>query len=290
MSETVLLTGASGFVGRAVHAALLARGYLVEPVGRGGRAGWHDADLLSPADRARVLERTRADTLVHLAWFVEHGTFWHSPLNDLWREASVDLAHGFLARGGRRIVAFGTCAEYAARGPEGPWPETRTIAPATPYGQAKADLCADLSALCRATGAGFLWLRLFHLYGQGEAPARFVPSLVAALRAGKVAEVRASGLIRDFASTRHIGALVADLLDTDATGAMNLGSGAPRSLGELARVLAEAAGRPDLLALGHSPTPADPAMMVPDLTRLWQAIGKRVEEPEVALREAFTYS
>ena len=262
----------------------------MEPVGRGGRAGWHDADLLSPADRARVLERTRADTLVHLAWFVEHGTFWHSPLNDLWREASVDLAHGFLARGGRRIVAFGTCAEYAARGPAGPWPETRTIAPATPYGQAKADLCADLSALCRATGAGFLWLRLFHLYGQGEAPARFVPSLVAALRAGKVAEVRASGLIRDFASTRHIGALVADLLDTDATGAMNLGSGAPRSLGELARVLAEAAGRPDLLALGHSPTPADPAMMVPDLTRLWQAIGKRVEEPEVALREAFTYS
>lgn len=290
MSETVLLTGASGFVGRAVHAALLARGYRVEPVGRGMAADGHRADLLDAAERARVLAKTKAETLVHAAWFVEHGTFWHSPHNDIWRSASVEFARGFLKRGGKRIVAFGTCAEYSVTGPQGLWPETRRLSPATPYGQAKADLCADLSALCRAAGAGLLWLRLFHLYGQGEAPARFVPSLVGALREGRVAQVKAAGLVRDFASTRHIGMLVGELLGTSACGAMNLGSGSPRSLGDLARVLAEAAGRPGLLELGNAPAPTDPAVMAPDLSRLWQAIGQRVELPEVALREVFTYS
>ena len=290
MVETVLLTGASGFVGRAVHAALLARGYTVEPVGRHAREGWHAADLLRAADRARVMAETKAETLVHVAWFVEHGAFWHSPMNDTWRDASLELCRAFVARGGKRVVAFGSCAEYATKGPAGPWSETRALAPATPYGLAKADLCADLSALCRANGAGFLWLRLSHLYGEGEAPARFVPSIIAALRQGRVAQVKAAGLLRDFASTRHIGGLVGDLLQTDAAGVMNLGSGSPRRLGDLAQVLADAAGRPDLLDLSHAPAAGEPAEMVPDLARLWQAVGRRVEEPDVALRDVFTYS
>lgn len=290
MSDTVLLTGASGFVGRAVHAALLAKGFRVEPVGRNRAAGEHRADLLDATDRARVLAATRADTLVHVAWDVEHGAFWTSALNAGWRAASVDLARGFLARGGRRIVGFGTCAEYAPDAGAGPWAEDREIAPTTPYGAAKAGLHDDLAALCQARGAPLLWLRLFHLYGAGEHPARLIPSLARALAAGEPARVRAAGLLRDFASTTHIGGCVADLLGTDAAGAMNLGSGAPRSLGDLARILAQAAGRVDLLDLRDEPAPDDPAEMVPDLSRLHAAIGARVEKPEQVLPRLFTYS
>ncbi|MBC2835812.1 NAD-dependent epimerase/dehydratase family protein [Paragemmobacter straminiformis] len=290
MAETVLLTGASGFVGRAIHAALLASGFAVEPVGRTAREGWHQADLLVAADRERVLARTRARVLLHAAWYVEHGAFWASPLNEVWRAASADLARGFLAAGGRRIVGLGTCAEYASQGQDGPWREDRPIAPATPYGTAKAGLHADLGTLCAGAGASLLWLRLFHLYGAGEHPARLVPSLMRALAAGAPARVRAAGLVRDFASTLHIGDCVADLLGTRAEGAMNLGSGAPRSLGDLARVLAQIAGRTDLLDLGNAPLPDDPAVMVPDLARLHAAIGARVELPEDGLRQVFTYS
>lgn len=290
MAETVLLTGASGFVGRAIHAALLARGVVVEPVGRGTRAGWHRADLLVATDRARLVEGTRAKVLVHAAWYVAHGSFWASPMNEAWRVASVDLARRFLAAGGRRVVGLGTCAEYAVKGASGAWPETRTIAPATPYGRAKAGLHADLGSLCADAGASLLWLRLFHLYGSGEDPARLVPSLARALAAREPARVRAAGLLRDFASTAHIGDCVADLCGTDAAGAMNLGSGAPRRLGDLARILAQAAGREDLLDLRDEPAPDDPPEMVPDLARLHAAIGARVEMPEQVLPGLFTYS
>jgi UDP-glucose 4-epimerase len=70
---------------------------------------------------------------------VEHGAFWTSPANALWRKASADLVRRFRAAGGTRIVALGTCAEYDATAP-GPWDEARRISPATPYGQAKAAL------------------------------------------------------------------------------------------------------------------------------------------------------
>lgn len=284
MAEPVLLTGARGFVGRAVLAELVARGVPVQAASRHTGAAqpgvtWHRADLLDPADRARLLAETNATRLIHCAWEVEHGAFWTSPANGDWRVASRDLVAGFLARGGRRVLALGTCAEYDAQAP-GPWNERRPLAPATPYGAAKAGLFADLAELC---GEKLVWARLFHLYGPGEDPRRLIPSLVAALRAGRPAEVRAARLVRDYASTAHVARCLAGLLDSPATGAIDIGSGEARTLGQLAQILGELAGRPDLLRLSHTPSETDPPSMAPTLERLRAALELADEHPETGL-------
>ena len=284
MAEPVLLTGARGFVGRAVLAELLARGVPVQAVSRNAGPAqpgvtWHRADLLDPADRARLLGEADAPRLIHCAWEVEHGTFWTSPANALWRAASRDLVAGFLARGGQRVIALGTCAEYDASAP-GPWNEARPLAPATPYGAAKAGLFTDLAAL---GGDKLLWARLFHLYGPGEDPRRLISSLAATLRAGRPAEVRAAGLLRDYASTAHVARCLVRLLESPAAGAMDIGSGAARTLGQLAEILGNLAGRPDLLRLSHTPSPTEPPSMVPTLDRMHAALGTVSESPEAGL-------
>ena len=84
MAEPVLLTGATGFVGRAVLAELLGRGVPVVAVSRRPGAAlpgvtWVAADLLTPAGRAAVAGL--APRLIHCAREVEHGAFWTSPAN-----------------------------------------------------------------------------------------------------------------------------------------------------------------------------------------------------------------
>lgn len=269
MAEPVLLTGASGFVGRAVLAELVARRIPVHAVSRRPSMGqpgvtWHPADLLAPEGRAKVAGL--APRLIHCAWGVEHGVFWTSPANAVWHAASVDLVRRFRAAGGCHVMALGTCAEYDADDP-GPWTEERPIRPTTPYGQAKAALWRDLGDLC---GDDLTWARLFHLFGPGEDPRRFVSSICAALASGQSAIVREPHLIRDYASTTHVARCLVRLLDISLRGACDVGSGSPASLGELAGWIAEALDASRLLDLCLLPEAQGAASMAPDLLRLRQ--------------------
>lgn len=269
MDDPVLLTGASGFVGRAVLAELVARSIPVHAVSRCagmGRPGviWHQADLLTPEGREQVAGI--ASRLIHCAWEVEHGVFWTSPANAVWHAASLDLIRRFRAAGGGRVIALGTCAEYDADDP-GPWNEERRIRPATPYGQAKAALWRDLCDLC---GDDLAWARLFHLFGPGEDPRRFVSSICAALASGRSAIVREPQLIRDYASATHVARCLVGLLDSSLPGACDIGSGSPVSLGELAGWIAEALDASRLLDLCPVPEGQSATSMAPDLLRLRQ--------------------
>jgi nucleoside-diphosphate-sugar epimerase len=278
MAERVLLTGAGGFVGRALVGPLLARGFEVHAVGRTTRPDakglrWHAADLLHVTVARALLREVRPTHLLHAAWYVEHGRFWTAPENAAWVEASEALAVAFAEAGGRRFLGIGTCAEYAdnAGADDAPWPETRTVAPATPYGRAKAELAARLA---RLPGLSLAWARLFLMFGEGENPARLVPSICAALAAGQEARCASGCPVRDFASTRFIGEALAALLASPVEGPVNVASGEGRAIAAVARFLGEAAGRPDLVRLGALPDrPGEVPAMVADIARLRREVG-----------------
>jgi len=283
MPEPVLLTGASGFVGRAVLAELVARGIPVHAVSRRpgpAMAGvvWHQANLLTLEGRMHVA--SLAPRLLHCAWEVEHGSFWTSPANTLWHHASLDLVRRFRVSGGRRILALGTCAEYDPQDPC-PWTEDRPILPLTPYGQARAALWRDLSDLC---GDDLIWARLFHLFGPGEDIRRFAPSLIVRLRAGETVEVHAAPLIRDYASTAHAARCLAALLEADCTGAIDIGSGSSMTLGDLAYVIATEIGGLERLVLTDSGVGDQPPRMAPVLSKLFECVRILPEDVPLSLR------
>lgn len=283
MAERVLLTGAGGFVGRPLAGELAARGLEVHALSRRDRTGEpsgvvrHCADLLQAGASSALLRDIRPSIVVHCAWDVTHGEFWDAPLNLDWLEASTELAARFFEAGGRRFVGVGTCAEYAPRdhGDGRPWPEARTIAPCTVYGRAKAELARRLMAMADVrTCVGVAWGRLFHLFGPGEAPQRLVPSILGALLDGREALCGPESPVRDFSSTWFTARALAALTVSRLTGPVNVGSGQPRSIGEMARLTARIAGRADLLRFGVLPVrPGEAPFVAPDVSRLRQCAG-----------------
>src|SRR5438093_1344954 len=110
--KTVLLTGASGFIGRHCIEPLLARGYEVHAVssrpndGGPSRPGlrWHRADLLQPGAASALLGALRPSHLLHLAWYVLPGKLISAPENFAWVTASLELIQRFAEHGGKRMT------------------------------------------------------------------------------------------------------------------------------------------------------------------------------------------
>jgi len=282
MPERVLVTGATGFIGRHIPALMQARGYQTHITARAAATATagitaHQVDLLRQDEAHRLIKDIRPAVIIHTAWYVAHGRFWTAPENADWLEASTALAAYAAEAGTRRFLGIGTCAEYATEAGDDafPWPETRPIVPATPYGEAKAAFARRLAEIAEGRARfSFAWARLFHLFGPGENPARLVPSIMLALREGREAQCASGRPVRDFISTQNAAAAIAALATSEVTGPVNIASGAPISIAAMARLIAEIAGRPDLLRLGALPDrPNEAPYMVAHTGRLRREVG-----------------
>lgn len=273
----VLVTGATGFIGRPAVAHLLSLGVEVHgicrnPTARAQGVVWHQADLLERRTVAHLLAEVAPTDLLHLAWETAHGSFWADPRNLDWVAASLDLLRAFADSGGKRVVMVGTCAEYDwqtdASGPL-PWREDRAIDPQTLYGAAKHSLHLLSARFAHTAGLSLSWARLFQLSGPGEQEQRLIASLAGTLRAGLPARSGPADRMLDIIHSHDAGRGLAHLLLSRLEGPVNICTGNPVSLGTIVHQLASLAGRPDLAAPGTLPIrPGDPSFLVGDPGRL----------------------
>jgi nucleoside-diphosphate-sugar epimerase len=277
----VLVTGGSGFVGRPALVDLVSRGHDVHAVSRSADppaiegVRWHRADLADAAEIDALIGALEPQQLLHLAWYVEHGLFWEAPENVTCVEQSLALLRSFAERGGSRVVMLGTCAEYDWT-PEQPQFDERSspLRPATLYGVAKDALRRVAGSYAERCGVEFAWARLFFLYGPRESPQRLVPAVIRALLAGEPAETGSGVQVRDFLHVDDVAGALAALLDSSVVGAVNIGSGEPRTLGEVVDELGRLAARGDLIHKGaRADRPDDPARIVAAALRLRDEVG-----------------
>lgn len=258
MKKRVLLTGATGFVGRQILAALQKVGVELRLVVRAGSESrlpqTVKAEIISTVDLFKESAQwwdvacQDVDTVIHAAWYAEPGVYMHSPKNIDCLVGTLQLAAGCVEAGVRRFVGIGSCAEYDMS--VGHLSTETPLRPTTPYSGAKAAAFLALSTLLPHQGVAFAWARLFYLYGEGEDTRRLVPYLRAQLSAGAPAELTSGTQIRDYLDVTAAGVQISELALGQMTGAFNVCSGQAQTVRELAEKIADEYGRRDLLHFG----------------------------------------
>ena len=276
----VLVTGATGFIGRGSLVPLLAAGHEVhaistrpEPAWSPAGVVWHVADLLA-GDGAGVVDAVRPEQLLHFAWDAEPGRFWTSIDNLRWVEGTLALLRAFADGGGRRAVLAGTCAEYAWSSATVCVEGVTPLQPATLYGAAKHGLRIVAQAHARQAGYELAWGRIFFVFGPHEDERRLGGSVAAALAAGRRAPTSAGDQVRDFLFAPELAEAFVAVLGSSVVGPLNVASGVPVALRDVILALGQAAGRPDLIELGARPANvSEPASLTADVSRLRDEVG-----------------
>ncbi len=274
----VLVTGASGFVGRQCLPLLLEQGYEVHSLCRDpGRCpisdvSWHRNDLLQPGCAGELLRQLRPQYLLHLAWYAVPGKFWEARENLEWLRASLELLAAFTDNGGCRLVAAGTCAEYDWNAGECS-EDTTPLLPTTLYGTSKHALERIVHSYKAQSGLSSAWGRIFFLYGPYEHPSRLVAYVVQSLLKGEPAFCSDGLQVRDFMHVNDVASAFVSLLASEVQGPVNIASGNPVSVRQVLDEIGQQTGRPDLVRRGARPARPEPARIWADVRRLQEEVG-----------------
>ena len=147
-----------------------------------GHGCWGSAAFASSGATSRthipsgeLVARVAPELCFHAAWIATPGAYLTSPENAVHEAAAEQLGRALVDAGCRRLVALGTCFEYAPS--ETPLSESSPLDPTTPYARAKHAAHERLAQVCDGTATSLAWARLFYLYGPYEDPRRLVPAV-----------------------------------------------------------------------------------------------------------------
>ncbi len=298
----LLVTGSRGFVGRSVIAAAERLGHSAVGLSVRPDDSARDGKLITmpgveAGDIWKALNGLEVDCVLHLASYgVKPQDRDRTLLHDINIRLGVNLAMVASEFGARCIVAAGSSAEYA--GPvDRPFREDDPVEKLAPYGLSKAVGGQQLLESAAKVGLRALVLRLFNVYGPGEAPHRLLPSLARRLLRNEKVPLSPGEQLRDFIFVEDVadslvGACVR--LDTEALAhpILNLATGCATSVRHFSEKVAAVLGKDatllDFGAIPHRPheqllVVGDPsryeAIFGPTLpTGLDIGIGKSVEK------------
>lgn len=235
--KRVLVTGATGFVGRHTIPYLINRGYEVHALSRSDDkvvgVYSHKCDLFNERLLVDVMQEVKPSHLLHLAWYVEHGKFYEAAENLLWVEASLRLIRIFSEYGGKRVVVTGTCAEYD-------WSyellsENETpVKPVSKYALAKYHLMQLLTQFSENLQVSLAWCRIFFLYGPFEFPGRLIPYIINQLLNNREVTLKNDTSSRDFLHIEDAAHAIVATLDSEFEGPVNIASGNAHRIGDIA--------------------------------------------------------
>lgn len=275
----ICVTGGSGFIGSELVRQALAAGHRVAiltrtpsrpVVDRGGTPQERLVEIAGDLARPdwRALEAFAPEICIHCAWIATPGIYLDSPENARFRAESLEWARGLFALGLRKFVGVGSCLEYESSPRALDEAAPRPAAPSR-YARAKLECLDGLRERAPKPDA-LAWMRIFHAYGLGEDPRRFLSWMRGVLQQGRPVLLRRPDDVVDYIHVDDIAAALLTAISPEVSGIYNVGTGRPRTIREIARLLAEPLGGrvAESPASGASPQArfADPSRLC---TRNW---------------------
>jgi len=277
--KKILITGASGFIGRQCLTPLLERGFEVHALSKRSLPEyekdvvWHCQDFLDEDETKKLVQTIKPSHCLHFAWYTEPGKYWTSHENLSWTASTISLIYSFYQHAGERFVGAGSCAEYDWR--YGHCSEAITpLEPSTLYGNCKNALQKMLASFSENNSLSSAWGRIFFLYGPHERSERLVPSVIIPLLRDKEALCSHGNQIRDFMYVNDAAGAFMSLLESGITGTVNIASGAPISIRDIILKIADQLHKSDMIRFGALPTKKeDPPLLTADISRLKYSVG-----------------
>lgn len=272
-SKTILITGATGFVGSCLTHRLIREDCDLHIIKREQSNIWrikdilnrvvvHNVDLIDADSLEKLVKRIKPEIIFHTATYGSYP--FQRDVNKIIQTnmmGTVNLVNVCLKVGFNIFVNTGSSSEYGAKSK--PMNETDLLEPNDNYGVAKASATLFCQAKARSEGLPIVTLRLFSPYGYYEELARLVPSVIISCLTGKNPKVSSPEPVRDFV-------FIEDVLDAYIKAAnvpnaggeiFNIGYGQQHSVGEVVNKIIKLTGV--------------------KVNSEWGVIPKRIDEPTV---------
>jgi nucleoside-diphosphate-sugar epimerase len=276
----ILVTGATGFVGRHVINSLLKKDHKIISTAR--KSALHsstdkvtytffDIDNLDKA-KNYFSHFDNPDLMIHLAWqgLPNYKSLFHFEDN---LPSHYFFLKNMVMNGLKNLVVTGTCFEYGMK--EGCMSEAMISDPQNPYALAKDTLRKFLFELQKEQEFNFKWIRLFYMFGEGQNPKSLLAQLQIALTNGdKEFNMSGGEQERDYLPVEKVAEyIVAVALQNEVEGIINCCSGKPIKVKELVANYLKENNADIKLNLGYYPyTDYEPMSFWGDNTKLKQIL------------------
>jgi len=234
----ILVTGATGFIGRHVVSELLKNNYDVIAVSRDKQKaetiGWYNDVEYHPIDIYKSdisKEIELPDYMIHLAWsgLPDYKLLFHFEENLL---NDYNFIKKIVIKDVKHILVTGTCFEYGMK--NGKLSEDFITNPINPYGLAKDTLRKFLQELQKKHSFVLQWVRLFYVYGEGQNSKSIFPMLEKAIdNNDKVFNMSNGEQLRDYLPVEEVAKTIVKLFRNKKSDIINCCSGKPISIRSL---------------------------------------------------------
>ena len=221
--KKILITGAFGFIGSHLLNKLNKSNNEIYTFSRAIKksSNHFSGNFLNTNLLDNILNKTRPEIIVHLAWETTPGKFYEDKINANWSDASIELIKKFFLQGGKKFIFSSTCDEYGISNLSENLEELKECDPKTLYGKSKNFVSNFLEKNYKNQS---VILRNFFVCGPGEDKSKLISYILNNIKnKNKINLKRPLDLI-DFIDVRDIASIINKLINDNHVGIFNLGT------------------------------------------------------------------
>jgi nucleoside-diphosphate-sugar epimerase len=283
----ILITGASGFVGRYLIEEIITAGHTIIATSTKdsdyikSNFSWHSEVEYISHDLNKKISNYydffhKPDMVIHLSWgnLPHYKELFHIEDN---LPVNYHFIKNLVENGIKKVVCIGTCFEYGML--DGCLKENFETYPSTSYGLAKDTLRKFLEELQNHYSFNLKWLRLFYPYGKDQNPRSLLSQLEKAI-INKEKDFNMSGgeQLRDYLPIEKVAEYIAKVsLQDKYNGIINICNGKPVSVKSFVENYVKNKNVKLRLNLGYYPYPDyEPMAFWGDNSKLKKALSSNV--------------
>jgi nucleoside-diphosphate-sugar epimerase len=243
LKKKILITGASGFIGKYLVKSLIKKNHQITVVIKKKHGYLFGKKKIKYIFVKNIFKEKKAwwknklkkiDTVVHLAWEAKPPNYQSSRKNIDCLIGSLNIASACIEVNVKKFVGIGTCFEYQM-GQKKNLSIKTPLGPKTLYALCKACLFITLKEIFKKSKTSFIWTRLFYVFGEGDHKEKLIPYIINKLKLGKKIIINNPNKIKDYINVEKVSDRLEKIIVTDkkTLPVYNICSGKGQSIKEL---------------------------------------------------------